>query len=135
MWIQSYQPENPLLTTLIEAGYGGFAETELASRQLAQLPPITPMALLRAESEDAELAQQFLQQCKAQCQSLGLLQQIEVMGPVPAPLGRLANRHRFQLMLIGQDRRSLHRCLSALDRSKAPSKLRWSIDVDPYDAM
>jgi primosomal protein N' (replication factor Y) len=135
VWIQSYQPENPLLTTLIGAGYGGFAETELASRQLAQLPPITPMALLRAESEDAELAQQFLQQCKAQCQSLGLLQQIEVMGPVPAPLGRLANRHRFQLMLIGQDRRSLHRCLSALDRSKAPSKLRWSIDVDPYDAM
>ena len=38
-------------------------------------------------------------------------------------------------MLVGQDRRSLHRCLSALDRSKAPGKLRWSIDVDPYDAM
>ena len=40
----SYQPDNPLLTTLIESGYQGFADTELASRQLAQLPPITPMA-------------------------------------------------------------------------------------------
>ena len=93
------------------------------------------MALVRAESEDAALAQRFLQQCKAQCQNQGLLDQVEIMGPVPAPLGRLANRHRFQLMLVGQDRRSLHRCLSALDRSKAPGKLRWSIDVDPYDAM
>ena len=135
VWIQSYQPDNPLLTTLIESGYQGFADTELASRQLAQLPPITPMALVRAESADAPAAQQFLQQCKAQCQKLGLLEQVEVMGPVPAPLGRLANRHRFQLMLVGQNRRSLHRCLSAIDHSKAPRKLRWSIDVDPYDAM
>ena len=93
------------------------------------------MALVRAESADAPVAQSFLQRCKAQCQKLGLLEQVEVMGPVPAPLGRLANRHRFQLMLVGQNRRSLHRCLSAIDHSKAPRKLRWSIDVDPYDAM
>ena len=135
VWIQSYQPENPLLTTLIESGYGGFADTELANRQTAELPPIAPMALVRAESERPELAQAFLQQCKTQCQSLGLLEKMEIMGPVPAPLGRLANRHRFQLMLIGPERRSLHRCLSALEHIKASGKLRWSIDVDPYDAM
>ena len=72
VWIQSYQPDNPLLTTLIESGYQGFADTELASRQLAQLPPVTPMALVRAES-GMRTAQQFLQQCKALCQNQGLL--------------------------------------------------------------
>ena len=93
------------------------------------------MALIRAESADAELAKQFLHRCKTQSQALGMLAEIDIMGPVPAPLGRVANRHRFQLMLIATNRRALHRCLSALDETIAPSKLRWSIDVDPYDAM
>ena len=135
VWIQSYQPENPLLSTLIESGYSGFAEAELTSRESAQLPPTTPMALIRAESADADLAKQFLHRCKTQSQALGMLAEIDIMGPVPAPLGRVANRHRFQLMLIATNRRALHRCLSALDETIAPSKLRWSIDVDPYDAM
>ena len=135
VWIQSYQPDNPLLTTLIDSGYSGFANAELASRETAQLPPTTPMALIRAESENPQLAQQFLLQCKAHSESLGMHSDISIMGPVPAPIGRMAKRHRFQLMLIATRRSALHRCLKALNQTSAPSKLRWSIDVDPYDAM
>ena len=135
VWIQSYQPDNPLLATLIESGYRGFADIELASRETAQLPPIAPMALIRAESENPELAKQFLHQCKTQSQALGLHKDINIMGPVPAPIARMANRHRFQLMLIASNRSALHRCLAALNQTAAPKTLRWSIDVDPYDAM
>ena len=135
VWIQSYQPDNPLLTTLIESGYSGFADAELTSRETAQLPPTTPMALIRAESENPELAKHFLLQCKVQSESLGMQTDINIMGPVPAPISRMANRHRFQLMLIATHRSALHRCLKILNQTSAPSKLRWSIDVDPYDAM
>ena len=48
--IQSYQPDSPLLNTLIHEGYGAFALQELASRAAAELPPNTPMALLQSRS-------------------------------------------------------------------------------------
>lgn len=129
VWIQSYQPDNPNLRKLIEQGYPGFAEAELASRISAAMPPAKPMAMLRAESEDAQAAVNLLNHFKQQ------LQGIELLGPVPAPLARIANRHRYQLMLLADSRSQLHRSLTQLAPPKLPHTLRWSIDVDPYDSL
>jgi len=130
VWIQSYQPQNPVLLSLIYEGYPGFADAELQSRHAMGFPPSKPMAMIRAESPDASEALQFLNTCKAS------LQGSEVLGPAPSPVARVANRYRFQLMLIGANRRGLHQTLQQLDRSqRTPRTLRWSIDVDPYDTL
>jgi len=129
VWIQSYQPDNPNLRKLIEEGYPGFAAAELANRINAAMPPAKPMAMLRAESSDAQAAIDLLNHFKQQ------LQGIELLGPVPAPLARIANRHRYQLMLLADNRSQLHRSLSRLAPPKLPHTLRWSIDVDPYDSL
>ena len=134
VWIQTYQPENPVLTKLIEEGYAGFAQEELKTREEAGLPPILPMAMLRAEAEDGRIALDFLQTCKNTFNSMGR-NQVEVMGPIPAPMARIANRFRYQLMLIAPTRSQLHQLLHGLGRPKVPTQLRWSIDVDPYDAL
>ena len=62
---------------------------------------------------------------------------IEVLGPVAAPLARLANRTRYQLMLLARSRRMLHAALARLAAAKlnVPRDVRWSIDVDPYDSL
>ncbi len=134
VWIQSYQPDNPNLRKLIDEGYPGFAAAELANRVSAAMPPAKPMAMLRAESADAPTALDLLQQFKQQLlkpQSQG----IELLGPVPAPLARIANRYRYQLMLLASSRSQLHRSLSQLKPPRLPRHLRWSIDVDPYDSL
>jgi len=138
VWIQSYQPENPNLVRLIEAGYPGFAELELAARTRAGFPPSRPMAMLRSESANAEEALALLHELNTQLRALpaaAQATQMLVLGPVPAPLARLANRSRFQLMLIAPDRKLLHRALDQLRIPKLPRDLRWSIDVDPYDSL
>jgi primosomal protein N' (replication factor Y) len=129
VWIQSYQPDNPTLRRLIEAGYPGFAEAELAARINAAMPPAHPMAMLRAESSDPQAALGLLNQFKQQ------LHGIELLGPVPAPLARIANRSRYQLMLLAPTRSQLHQALNQLKAPKLPHTLRWSIDVDPYDSL
>ena len=129
VWIQSYQPENPNLARLIDQGYPGFAEAELATRASAGMPPAKPMAMLRAESTDASAAYNLLLEFKQQ------LHGVELLGPVPAPLARVANRTRYQLMLLAGSRSALHQALNRLDRPKLPHTLRWSIDVDPYDSL
>ncbi len=132
VWIQSYQPDNPVLKQLIDEGYPGFAKLELESRVRVGLPPAKPMALLRAEAPNPQAAERFLASAKNE---LGRHGSLELLGPVPAPLGRIANRSRFQLMLLAPDRRTLHATLSRLPRPKVPRDLRWSIDIDPYDSL
>ena len=141
VWIQSYQPDNPLLKRLMSQGYRSFAQAELASRLQAGLPPGQPMAMLRAEAFEPQLALEFLQRCKSHLQKhadqLGeeTASQVQIMGPIPAPMARVAKRARFQLVVIATSRPQLHRLLASIGQPKTHASLRWSIDVDPYDAM
>jgi primosomal protein N' (replication factor Y) (superfamily II helicase) len=143
VWIQTYQPENPTLQSLIQEGYEGFARRELEHRRAAGLPPYRPMALLRAEGPDAAQARAFLAELQQSLQrtitqhgAAGHDPAVEVLGPVAAPIQRVANRYRFQLMVLADSRRALHETLRRLDGAPAHARtLRWSIDIDPYDAF
>lgn len=128
VFIQTYQPDNPQLKMLVEAGYPAFASQELEGRILAGMPPAQPMAIIRADALQANQALDFLRMCKTK------LNTRMVWGPVAAPTARIANRVRYQLMVLGRDRAELHASLRAL-AVQAPANLRWSIDVDPYDTL
>jgi len=130
VWIQSLQPENPALKHLVKAGYPAFANQELRIRERTGLPPTRPMGLLRAEAEDGARAQGFL----AALNPL-LPQMMEVLVPAPAPMMRLADRHRYQLMLLADTMPILHRALRRVANATAPKKVRWAIDVDPVDTF
>ena len=130
VWVQSLQPENPALKHLVEGGYAGFAAQELAIRERAGLPPARPMALIRAEAEDGAAAHRFLEGLKP-----SLPGSLEVLGPAPAPMLRMANRYRYQLMLLASERRSLHHGLETITEVTAPRSVRWAIDVDPVDTF
>ncbi|HEY5647837.1 MAG TPA: primosomal protein N' [Pseudomonadales bacterium] len=131
VYVQTYQPENPLLTTLIQDGYGAFAARELEVRAAAELPPHRPMALIRAEAADAAAAQSWLVRLAAQIGA-----DADVFGPAPALMPRVADRLRYQLMLTAPDRTRLHRALAPLKTAEdVPRGVRWSVDVDPYDTF
>lgn len=128
VWIQSVDPDNPLLQALIRDGYEGFIKSEQIERRIASMPPSTHLALLRAEGSNAEEQEQFLKDRLDEIDS----PQIETFGPIPAPIERVSNRWRYQAALISDSRAELHKSLRAIERhSPVRSKIRWSIDVDP----
>ncbi len=130
VYVQTYQPESPVLGTLLRDGYGAFARAELDRRADAGLPPHLPMALLRAEAVDGEAAASWLKLLKTR---LGT--GVEAYGPAPALMPKVADRVRQQLMIIAPDRSALHRALAPLKLLEdAPRQVRWSVDVDPYDS-
>ena len=87
------------------------------------------MALLRAESPAGERASGWLSRVKVR-----LGPDLEVYGPAPAMMPRVADRLRHQLMIIAADRRALHRGLLPLtEPDDVPRGVRWSLDVDPFD--
>ena len=87
--MQTRQPEHPLLTTLIRQGYQSFASSALAERQIAGLPPYTYQALLSAEARDETLAQTFLQTV-IDLAAQNPQQNVQLLGPVPAPMTKRA---------------------------------------------
>ncbi len=131
--LQTHHPEHPLLLTLIQGGYRGFAEAELALREAAGFPPFAHLALLRAEAKQADPPQQFLQQARALLEADG----VQLAGPLPAPMPRRAGYVRAQLVLSAAARPALHAALSAalpaLYVSPEARRVRWSLDVDPLD--
>ncbi|MEQ9005653.1 MAG: primosomal protein N', partial [Pseudomonadales bacterium] len=136
VWIQTYQPDNPMLQSLIQDGYPGFAVRELANRHAAGLPPYRPMALIRAEGASADPVRALLQHLQEVMRTTVEDGGIEVLGPVSAPIARRADRVRFQLMVLADTRRPLHRALRAVTASPPrQSGVRWSVDVDPYDTF
>ena len=131
VYIQTYQPENPLLQALLKEGYPGFAERELEVRAKAELPPYRPMALIRAEASQASAAQQWLAVVKTH-----LRPPLEALGPAPAIIARVADRSRYQLMVTAANRPHLHRGLKVLKTlTHAPRDVRWVVDIDPYDTF
>jgi primosomal protein N' (replication factor Y) len=136
--IQTHHPDHPLLQTLLHKGYQAFAEIALQERHAASLPPICHLVLLRCESVDANAAQAFLQQAADSAKQVDS-KDIDLFGPLSAPMERRAGRYRYQIMLQSKQRKALHQFLSwwvpQLQQLPTARKVRWSIDVDPYDTF
>jgi primosomal protein N' (replication factor Y) len=134
--IQTCHPEHPLLQLLITQGYPAFARAALAERRTAQMPPVTSLALLRAEAPAADTAMGFLAAVQQRIDATGL-PGVEVWGPVPATMERRAGRFRAQLLLQSKRRGDLQHLLSTLVRqlehTRDARQVRWSVDVDPVD--
>ncbi|MBP6381221.1 MAG: primosomal protein N' [Pseudomonadales bacterium] len=133
--VQTFHPEHPWLTRLVDGGYATFIEPILAERRRHGLPPYAHLAILRAESREQQAALALLQKLKRE-----LLREhhaVEIIGPVPAPMQRRAGFHRLQLLLSHAQRAPLHAALEAacrlLETRRTPGVERWHIDVDPQE--
>lgn len=134
--IQTHNSTHPTLQSLINDGYKQFSRALLKQREIANLPPYTYQALIRAEASKASHPMAFLQEVKNVSQQL-LTNTTFALGPLPAPMEKRAGRFRFQLLLQSTKRAELHTLLNhlvpvyeALPQSR---KVRWSIDIDPLD--
>jgi primosomal protein N' (replication factor Y) (superfamily II helicase) len=134
--IQTHNSTHPTLRTLINDGYKKFSRSLLEQRNMANLPPYSYQALIRAEASKASLPMSFLQDVKNSSKET-LTNTSFMLGPLPAPMEKRAGRFRFQLLLQSTSRAEMHALLNhlvpfyeALPQSR---KVRWSIDIDPLD--
>lgn len=131
--IQTHHPEHPLLHTLLNEGYNGFAKAAIAERKQASFPPYSFMAIVRCEATQKTHGQQFLNEAREAFNYAD----VQVFGPLPAPMERRAGRYRWQLILLSTERKVLHAAcrvwVPSLVKLKSANRVRWSIDIDPQD--
>lgn len=136
--LQTHHPEHGLLQALLHKDYNHFAQTALAERKQAMLPPYTFMTLFRAEANDPHLVEEFLRQVRHTLESHPLFDQFcMVLGPTPAPLAKRAGKSRWQLILQTQTRSLMQKLLMsakpAINMLPLAKKVRWSLDIEPQD--
>ncbi|MDU0810042.1 MAG: primosomal protein N' [Burkholderia sp.] len=133
--IQTNYPQHALYLALKKHDYTGFANTTLAERREANLPPFTYQALLRAEARTLDAALIFLRQASAIISNLPGGYRVTVYDAVPMKTVKVSNINRAQLLLESVSRTSLQCVLRAWKTKLIAlnSVLSWHIDVDPLD--
>lgn len=135
--IQTQWPDHPLYQALCRHDFDGYARTLAEERQAARFPPYCSQALLRADAPDLKDAMAFLDRLREALEPLA--EGIEIVGPAPALMTRLAGRERAQLSFESCSRQRLQHFLSeAVPQVEAAARrasrsLRWSLDVDPQE--
>jgi len=128
--LQTYMPEHPVMEALISGDRDSFMAREQEARRAQGLPPFGRLVALIISGQDEA-------QVSAIARDLGRAaprqQNVEILGPAPAPLKLLRGRFRYRFLL----KCSRNTNASALARGwvgqvKVPGQVRVTIDVDPY---
>ena len=146
VWLQTHEPEHPLLVTLLKGGYDAAAALELGDRLASGLPPFAYIALLRADCARRDALDGFMAAARDAIAHVAASDctdpkhrepVVRINGPFAAPMPLRAGRRRAQLLLESSQRSKLRQALAAwlpqLQALLQPRGLRWSIDVDPVD--
>jgi len=94
--LQTYSPDHPAIVHAVAQNFEGFAESELPYRQGMNYPPFAAMSLYRSEGDSPASAFEPLQKLKERLQTVAGLR---ILGPLEAPVARVKDRYRMQLIL------------------------------------
>ena len=133
--VQTEFPGHPVYTALARQDFAAFARDLLEERRASGFPPYVYQAVLRAEAHRESDMWDFLQGASRKARSLSA-ESVTLYDCVPAPVFRVAGRHRGQLLIQSTNRPALRQFLARwqplLQQGKAGAA-RWSIDVDPIE--
>lgn len=134
--IQTINPDHYAVRMAAAQDYNHFYEKELQFRRLMRYPPFAALAnvLVRAEKQEDALRMSgeislLFEQGK---------ENLKVMGPAEAPVPRLKNEYRYQMLIKSGSRSLLNETLQRLRRYAMEKK--WNatalvIDVDPLSLL
>lgn len=133
--IQTAYPDHALFNALRTQDYMAYSEELLQERKICQFPPFAYLALLRAEANDFNLVQRFLQQAADSARRIA--QNVMIYDPARPHMPRLKNMERGQLLMQSNSRLSLQTLLRSLvpelRLGESGNKVRWGVDVDPLE--
>lgn len=133
--LQSHLPDHYALRLACAQDYPAFFDHEMEFRRTMAYPPAAALVNVILRSRQAVEASQDAQALAARLRELAA-GRYRVLGPARAPLARLKQEHRFQVLLKG-DRASMR---AAVRRALVErfGDVRWpgvAVDVDPLSVM
>lgn len=138
--LQTHHPEHPLLLQLLNSGYNSFTKTALEERKFLSLPPYSAMTIIKAVGFEEGKLEQLLQGISDILKNKKINnEEVQILGPMPSPLAKIAGKHRWHLILQTSNRAVMQTLLFNIETRirelPLSGKIKWSIDVDPLDLI
>jgi primosomal protein N' (replication factor Y) (superfamily II helicase) len=138
--IQTYNPAHYAITAASMHDFDGFADRELAGREELSYPPFCRLALVRFAGPDPAAVRRESGQVRGRFDVVIAQKKLAltVLGPVPAPIERIRDRHRCQILVKAVRRRDIFDLLAASGLFGGPVRhggVAISVDIDPTDML
>jgi len=137
--IQTFQPEHHSIVMARNHDYTGMYTQEINLRKSLGYPPFSRLINIKIEGRDEESVRDAAAKLLAAALKLPRKSRPEILGPAPAPLTRLKDRFRWQILLKSEKLEFLHTSLNALEADfiglGGGGKVKISVDVDPEYMM
>ena len=136
--IQTHQPDHYAIEFARQHDYGKLYSREIQQRVDLGYPPFSRLVNVKFSGEQEEQVAACAHKTAAFLRSVSKDGQVDILGPAPAPLSRIKNRFRWQLLLKSRDFSQLHAtCARLLGEKKklVHADVRMGIDVDPENMM
>ena len=131
--LQTLEPDNPVLVSLIAGDRDAFLAQEAAARQAAGMPPFGQLAAIIIASPHEERLFEAIRQLAS---TRPHFDSVQIYGPAIAPIGFLKGKHRARLLLRADKSVNIQHILQGwLGTIKLPSSVRMQIDIDPYSFL
>jgi primosomal protein N' (replication factor Y) (superfamily II helicase) len=139
--IQTYAPDHYAIQFLVAHDYKGFFQAESEFRRALNYPPFSRLVSLRLDGPKLEEVEKRARTLATKLRELqhcrpSFREHIEVLGPAAAPIERVRNRYRWQLLLRSKQNTPLLQFARQARELLPPSrKVRLHVDVDPYTML
>jgi primosomal protein N' (replication factor Y) len=131
--VQTYMPESAVMRTLLSGERQCFLDAEAKDRRDAGMPPFGRLAAIVVSGRDEGAVDEA---ARALGRAAPRANDIQVLGPAPAPLALLRGRHRRRLLLKAGREINVQAALrSWLAAARVPRSVRVRVDVDPYSFL
>lgn len=139
--LQTYNPDHFSIKAAERQDFKEFFLKEISFRKSLMFPPLTRMIQIKISGKSAQNTKNRSEDIGFWCKELLKKHNkysIDVMGPVEAPLSKVAGRFRWQILLKCINTGYLNSFVRAIKNeyfSKLKKDIRVTIDVDPFSML
>jgi primosomal protein N' (replication factor Y) len=131
--VQTLYPTHYSIQLACRQDYPAFYERELQFRRAMKYPPIVSLVNTVVRSRTFAAAMDDAGDVVDKVR--GVDNQLRVLGPAPAPLGKLRGEYRAQLLIKGTNRKQIRERLQSALAARPDLQKRVVVDIDPLSVL
>jgi primosomal protein N' (replication factor Y) len=133
--IQTLYPQHYSIQLACRQDYQAFYDHEIRFRRAMHYPPVISLINTVVHSRTLAGALDDAADLVSRLRGEGVRANFHVLGPAPAPLGRLRGEYRAQLLVKGSNRKRMREAVAAAVAACPGLQRRVVVDIDPVSVL
>jgi primosomal protein N' (replication factor Y) (superfamily II helicase) len=133
--VQTIYPEHYAIQLAGRQDYQAFYEREQQFRRAMRYPPFVSLINVVVRAKTFSAAMDDAAEIAGRVRENDIARQLSVLGPAPAPIGKLRGEYRAQILVKGGNRTRMREALVAALAARPDIARRTIVDVDPLSVL